>query len=80
MKWPWTKRGDQMGSRQVPAKGDQQPTSLDEARAARRTSEQGLAHARQRDPTVRRVAGSLRTHRDENHFAEMLETIFKEPT
>lgn len=78
MKWPWTAREDHMDSREAPPGETQEPTSLAEARAARRVSEQGLAHARQRDPAVRRIASSLRAHRGENHFAEMLGTIFKE--
>jgi hypothetical protein len=54
-----------------------QPTSLDEAVAARQQSERALHEARQRDPAVRRLAAALRAHRDENHFADMMNVIFK---
>ena len=56
----------------------QEPTSLAEAQHARKTSEAGLAAARARDPAVRRVAGSLRELRRENHFADLIGTVFRE--
>jgi hypothetical protein len=55
-----------------------QPTSLDEAREARRRAESALAEANGRAPEVTRVAGNLRAHRVRNHFAESMGEIFKE--
>jgi hypothetical protein len=55
-----------------------EPTSLDEARRARQISEAGLQHARVRDPVVRDRAGALRGIRQENHFAESMNRIFRE--
>jgi hypothetical protein len=55
-----------------------EPTNLDEARRARQISEDGLQHARVRDPVVRDRAGALRGLRQENHFAESMQKIFRE--
>jgi hypothetical protein len=55
-----------------------QPTSLDEAREARRRAELARDEAVTRSPEVRRVAANLRQHRVRNHFAESLGDIFKE--
>jgi hypothetical protein len=51
-------------------------TSIEEARAARKQSEQGLAEAVSREGTVRHVANSLRALRHENHFASAIEAVF----
>lgn len=54
------------------------PTSLDEAREARRRAEKARDEAASRAPEVSRVAGNLRAHRVRNHFAESMGEIFKE--
>ena len=55
-----------------------EPTRLEDARRARQISEAGLQHAKIRDPVVRHAAGSLRVMRQENHFAESMQKIFRE--
>lgn len=73
MRFGRRKRESMQDDRSVP-----EPTSLSEARAARRISEAGLKRALARGPEVRAVTASLRDHRRDNHFAEMLEQSFRQ--
>lgn len=57
-------------------KPDEQPRSegarrIEEARRARKATEQGLAEVRERRREVRQIAASLQQHRERNGFAEM---------
>ena len=73
MKWHRARQTEQHRAPEA----NTQPTSLDEAKAARQHSEAELDAVRQRDPAIRRLTESLREHRRTNHFAGMLEVIFK---
>lgn len=78
MRWPWQRReDDRMEDRQQRPTDLGGATTIEEARAARRRSEAGLDEARQRDPAVRRLAGSLRSHRTDR-FAGEMDSIFRE--
>jgi hypothetical protein len=73
---PWSRKRERNVDRTAPP--ERAGTDLGEAQQARAHAERELESAQRRDPAVRRVAASLRAHRRDNHFAGMLETIFRE--
>jgi hypothetical protein len=72
----WPKRG--LRDIEPEVEVESPPTHIDEARHARALSDAGLRDARRRDPHVRATAGSLRRLRHDNHFAEAMQTVFRE--
>lgn len=66
--WPWHKEI----AEPEPDNGD-----LDEARAARKRSEEDLRDARSQRSEVERIADRIREIRQQNHLAEIFEASIK---